>query len=175
MVTAALTDLLISLPLLVIGIALLLMYFLMRKTVHLYFQSQQHSIQSGSGDQHKLMINAYERLVLLCERIQPDKLAIRLQSPQLSAQALSQAMIVAIHQEFEHNITQQIYISENLWNILCLTKDEVIFDIIQTSAELPPDTESRTLTQKLLEKKQESPLNQALKAIRKEAHQYVKI
>jgi len=126
-------------------------------------------------DNYKTVLNAYERLVLLCERIQPDKLAIRLQSPQLTNHALSQAMIVAIHQEFEHNITQQIYISENLWNIICLSKDEVIFEIIQTSGELQPDSESRILTQKLLEKKQDSPLNHALKAIRKEAHVYAKI
>jgi len=172
MVTPAVTDLLISLSLLIIGIALLMMYFLLRKTVHLYFNLHRPTV---GGEQRKLLINAYERLVLLCERIQPDKLAIRLQSPNLDAHALSQAMIVTIHQEFEHNITQQIYISENLWNILCLMRDEVIFEVIQISAELPPGSESRILTQKLLEKKQDSPLNKALIAIRKEAHQYVKI
>lgn len=142
------------------------------KTIVPYFARTNSSL---NPDKYKSLINAYERLVLLCERIQPDKLAIRLQSPNLDAQALSQAMIVAIHQEFEHNITQQIYISENLWNILCLMRDEVIFEVIQISAELPPGSESRILTQKLLEKKQDSPLNQALIAIRKEAHQYVKI
>ncbi len=124
---------------------------------------------------HRLILNAYERLSLLCERIQPDKLAQRLQSPQLSAAALSRSMIIAIHQEFDHNITQQIYVSDELWNIITIAKDEAMYDIIQMTSTLPPDTLSQDLTQLLMQYKDQSKLNLALQAIRKEAKQYVKI
>lgn len=154
-----------------IGITFFLCYQLFKKTIARYFFLTQQAVNKGNN---QIILNAYERLVLLCERIQPDKLAIRLQSPQLNVQTLSQAMIVAIHQEFDHNVTQQIYISENLWNIICISKDEAIFEIIQTAGELDPNAESQLLTQQLLEKKQESRLNQALLAIRKEANHYVK-
>jgi len=164
--------LVIALAILLIAITFFWAFRWFKKNAQHFFPAKQNK---EYNENHKVVINAYERLILLCERIQPDKLAIRFQSPHLTAQELSQAMIVAVHQEFEHNVTQQIYISENLWNIICLTKDEVIFEIIQTTAELPPESEGRILTQKLLEQKQQSPINQALKAIRKEAHQYVKI
>lgn len=123
----------------------------------------------------RLVINAYERLALLCERIQPDKLAQRLQSPQLTAQAMSQSMIVMIQQEFDHNITQQIFVSDSLWNIISIAKDESLFDIIETTSTLPSTAESRELTQLLMQTKTESKLNLALSAIRKEAKQYVKV
>ena len=84
-------------------------------------------------------------------------------------------MIIAIHQEFDHNITQQIYVSDELWNIITIAKDEAMYDIIQMTSTLPPDTPSQDLTQQLMQSRDQSKLNLALQAIRKEAKQYVKI
>lgn len=167
-----LTAILIPAGLFFIGTMLLFIYLFFKKNLGIYLREKLDRIP----DNHTgLILNAYERLALLCERIQPGPLAMRLQTSQLNAQALSQAMIVAIQQEFDHNITQQIYISEKLWNIILLARDEAIYEIIQTAGELSPETEGKTLTQKLMEQRQNSSLNKALQAIRKEAKLYVKV
>lgn len=155
-----------------IGAVLLFIYLFLKRNLGIYIRE---SLDRVPGSQSGLILNAYERLALLCERIQPGPLAMRLQTPQLNAQALSQAMIVAIQQEFDHNISQQIYISEKLWNIILLARDEAIYEIIHTAGELSPETGSGTLTQKLMEQRQNSSLNKALQAIRNEAKLHVKV
>jgi hypothetical protein len=127
------------------------------------------------AERQKLILNAYERLALLCDRIQPDKLAMRLQTPDLSAQELSQMMIVTIQQEFDHNITQQIFVSEPLWNILSLSKDEALYEIIQVLSTLSAHAPAKELTEALMKNKDRSSLNTAAVAIRTEAKDHVKI
>jgi hypothetical protein len=70
-----------------------------------------------------LRLQAYERLLLLCERISIPNLVGRLRTEGSSASDLRMAMFMAINQEFEHNVTQQIYVSENLWKILIMARD----------------------------------------------------
>ncbi|HMW75898.1 MAG TPA: hypothetical protein PKD40_09585, partial [Saprospiraceae bacterium] len=59
-----------------------------------------------------LKLQAYERLSLFCERISIPSLILRLNQPGMNTQALRYAMLISIQKEFEHNITQQMYISE---------------------------------------------------------------
>ncbi|MEP7321366.1 MAG: hypothetical protein ABI761_05580 [Saprospiraceae bacterium] len=126
-------------------------------------------------ERQKLTINAYERLALLCDRIQPDKLSMRLQTNQLTADDLSQILIVAIQQEFDHNITQQIFVSESLWNIINLAKEEALYQVIEINASLPADAPAKSLTEALMKIKDSSQLNTAAAAIRTEAKIHVKI
>jgi hypothetical protein len=70
-----------------------------------------------------LRLQAYERLLLLCERISIPNLVGRLRTEGASANDLRMAMLIAINQEFEHNVTQQIYVSEKLWKILLMARD----------------------------------------------------
>ena len=70
-----------------------------------------------------LRLQAYERLLLLCERITIPNLVGRLRTEGASANDLRMAMLMAIKQEFEHNVTQQIYVSEKLWKILLMARD----------------------------------------------------
>ena len=158
-----------------ITIPLLLIYKALHKSSG---DLKEKSIVKDSDHQlerQKLIINAYERLALLCDRIQPDKLAMRLQNSQLTTQDLSQTMIVAIQQEFDHNITQQIFVSESLWNIISLAKDEALYQIIKISSTLQQDGPSKNLTEALMKIKDKSQLNTASAAIRTEAKNHVKI
>ena len=61
---------------------------------------------------------AYERLILLCERINIADLILRLKAPGTSAVELKSALLLAVQQEFEHNLTQQLYVTEELWQVL---------------------------------------------------------
>lgn len=79
-----------------------------------------------------LKLQAYERFTLLCERVDLGPLLIRLRSQESTATSLKMAMMMAINQEFEHNISQQMYVSETLWQILSLAREET-YQIIQNS------------------------------------------
>ena len=81
-----------------------------------------------------LKLQAYERLLLMCERIELPDLILRLKSPDASAAELHAALIVGIQQEFEHNLTQQLYISDELWQIILMAKNRTM-DLISKAAE----------------------------------------
>ena len=73
-----------------------------------------------------LRLQAYERMVLFLERISPTKLLIRV-SPTSSDEDTYESLLVAtIEQEFEHNLSQQIYVSEECWNIIAAAKNATI-------------------------------------------------
>ena len=71
---------------------------------------------------------------MLCERISIPNLISRLRTEGASVNDLRLAMIIAIQQEFEHNITQQLYVSENLWNIIIIARNNTA-DIVNMVAQ----------------------------------------
>lgn len=68
-------------------------------------------------------LQAYERLTLFVHRTSPESIFPRLTKPGMTAQELKNAIISAIHQEFEHNITQQVYVSNGVWNAIVAYKN----------------------------------------------------
>ena len=110
--------------LLIFGVLIYLIYTLTKK----YFD-QQSNARAAEIQQQRLQatlplrLQAYERLLLLCERISIPNLVGRLRTEGSSSSDLRMAMLMAIKQEFEHNVTQQIYVSESLWKILLMARD----------------------------------------------------
>ncbi|PPK94938.1 MULTISPECIES: hypothetical protein [Nonlabens] len=76
---------------------------------------------------------AYERLVLFLERIKPASLVVRTKPGNLSKSEYEQGLIAAIEHEFEHNIAQQVYVSEECWNIIRAAKNTTIQKLRQVS------------------------------------------
>ncbi|RFN60171.1 DUF7935 family protein [Marixanthomonas ophiurae] len=84
--------------------------------------------------QNKLLptrLQAYERLTLLLERIDPNKLLVRVKPYSESVEDYERLLIKNIEQEFEHNITQQIYVSLECWNLIQAAKNATIHVIRQ--------------------------------------------
>ncbi len=119
-----------------------------------------------------LKLQAYERLSLLCERSSLQNLTLRLKTRESTVSSLRLAMLIALQQEYEHNVTQQIYVSEQLWEILKLAREETV-NIIEAVAEpLDPQAPADELAQRLIAFSQQSekqPMDTALQAIKKEA------
>ena len=76
---------------------------------------------------------AYERLVLFLERIKPASLVVRTKPGNLSKSEYEQTLVAAIEHEFEHNIAQQVYVSEECWNIIRAAKNTTIQKLRQVS------------------------------------------
>jgi len=118
-----------------------------------------------------IKLQAYERLSLLCERINLPSLLLRVRQEGMSARELHLVMLSTIQQEYEHNITQQIYVSEKLWDIVQIARDDAVQMLSLTLESTGPDATGREFGKTLLEliqKRGPSALDKALLAIKKE-------
>ena len=84
-------------------------------------------------DSLPLKLQAYERLLLFCERINPLKMLIRIQPLSTNTNEYLQLLIGNIEQEFEHNLVQQIYISDDSWTAIYAAKTAVIRKLKQVA------------------------------------------
>lgn len=119
-----------------------------------------------------LKLQAYERLSLLCERISPPNLVLRLKTPGMNTEDLHMAMLIAIQQEFDHNISQQVYVSDHLWSIIKHARQHLINNISSMAAEVDTKDPASDFADKLLDyydQTEEKPLDTAQRAIRREA------
>jgi hypothetical protein len=166
----------IVLPLLVIiGLGVALYYYLHERRIQVN-QSQSLEWQKLQFEKNKatmtLRLAAYERLLLLCERVTIPNLLARFRTEGASVNDLRLAILIGIQQEFEHNVTQQIYISESLWNILKVARDNTAQTINIAAEKLDPKADSSALVNelfKMLSEQQTDSLATAQSAIRQEA------
>ena len=82
-----------------------------------------------------LRLQAYERLALFLERINPVKLLIRVAPLSNDKVAYQNLLIHHIEQEYEHNITQQVYVTDALWTMLLTAKNTIIHNIRKTTLD----------------------------------------
>ena len=128
-------------------IALLISLFLL-------FQSRTFKAEKPREDMfafRPLQLQAYERLVLLCERISLPSLISRVSQPGLSAREMQIFLLETIKQEYEYNISQQVYVSTLAWDAVRNLRDQSMLIINQISSVLPPDAKASDLNKQLLE------------------------
>lgn len=98
-----------------------------------------------------LRLQAYERLVLLCERIALPNLISRVSQPGLSAREMQFLLVEAIKQEYEYNASQQIYVSEASWEAVRSLRDQNLLMINSIAKSLPKDATATELNRGLME------------------------
>lgn len=136
-----------------------------------YFYTMSYRLKASTKAQEvrvqnqALRLQAYERMALFCERISIPQLLYRLNASGISATALRDSMLVAIQMEYEHNVTQQIFVSTKLWKIISLAKDDTAYNIQRAAAELPEDASGQDLVMKLSELHSKSEYNANQKAL----------
>ncbi len=127
---------------------------------------------SYSKEATPMKLLAYERLTLFCERISIPNLVMRLGRKNMRSEELLNAMMIAINHEYEHNLTQQIYVSENLWKIITLAKNETLQLISEMAEKANPNQDYKLTGNQLIayrSKWPKNPLDTARSAIRNEA------
>ena len=114
-------------------------------------------------------LQANERLTLLLERIDPNKLLVRVNPYSDSIDDYEKLLIKNIEQEFEHNITQQVYVSVECWNIIQAAKNATIH-IIRQAAMHEKENTADTMREWILRHFMEevTPSQKALTYIKKE-------
>lgn len=116
-----------------------------------------------------LRLQAYERMALFLERITPSKLLIRVRPTSSNKEDYEALLIANIEQEFEHNLSQQIYVSDECWNIITAAKNATIQLIRKASLLEKTDTADKLREVVLTEMmERQSPSSAALSYIKKE-------
>lgn len=153
--------LLISLILFVI-----LLYPLLRKGISLleifvnkYIQQSRKEKNGDTGTEQtpalqtvlNLKLLAYERIILFIERMKPDSLIPRTLLPSQPYKEYQLSLINEIRKEFEYNLSQQLYLSENAWNATVSFKDNIITLINSAATHCTPQDTAAELARKVLE------------------------
>lgn len=144
---------------------------------NLYFKEQQNTRRwllqkDAQKDALPLRLQAYERMTLFLERISLTKLLVRISPISTDKMDYGNLIIEHIEQEFEHNLTQQIYMSDECWSIITTAKNatiQMIRKTIITEEIKDADALRNVLLNDLLDK--QSPSNAALAYIKNEVSQ----
>jgi hypothetical protein len=104
-----------------------------------------------------LQLQAYERMMLLVDRIALPNLISRTSQAGLSARDMQALLTMQIRQEFEYNVTQQIYVSQESWEAVRNLKDQNILIINQIASFLPAEATGQDLSRSILEMLMQSP------------------
>ena len=116
-----------------------------------------------------LRLQAYERLTIFLERISPSKLLLRVKPAGKDVEKYAQKLIEVIEQEFDHNLAQQIYVSDTAWKAVKTSKS-VMVKIIRSAVEKEEVKEPAALQEEIMKAtlKNEGPTQAALAFLRLE-------
>ena len=118
-----------------------------------------------------LRLQGYERLTLFAERIELGPMVLRLHKSNMSARMLHAELIATIREEFQHNVTQQLYVSDRAWQKVKKAKDETIHLVnlcYEQTGDVPSATELSQRIFATVAKLSHTPSQEALLALREE-------
>ncbi len=148
-------------------------YFVLKNFLNNQLALRQLEIkQNQQNITTPLRLQAYERLSLFCERINLPSLMLRTRQEAMNAAHFKATLLLSIQQEYEYNITQQVYVSDQLWEIVKIARDDSVNTISLASELVDNHADGIELAQaiiSILEKRGITAVDKALQAIKKEA------
>jgi hypothetical protein len=131
---------------------LLLTYLILSNFVDNEEKRRAYSLRKNSQKNAlPLRLQAIERITLFLERITPSSLLVRHSSVGLTVKQYQAILLKAIRDEFEYNLSQQVYVSEEAWRMVVTAKSATVSIINNIAAKLPADTAGLELSKKVLE------------------------
>lgn len=119
-------------------------------------------------------LQAYERIVLFLERISPNNLLLRLNGSATTALEFQQRLLQEIRDEYNHNLSQQVYMTQNAWDHVQSAMNDVSVLINQAAGDIHPDAPALDLSKKIFERiiqRERQPTAEALKLVKAEIQQ----
>lgn len=96
-------------------------------------------------------VDAYQRAILLMERIHPNSLIMRTINPGLPSAAYQAELLKAIRDEYDHNVAQQLFITPGLWEMVKNSKEETVKIVNIAGRQMQPTSMSTDLAAKIFE------------------------
>ncbi len=151
-------------------------YFILKNQSRKELEIKMLELKLRDNKEMKILrLQAYERLSLFLERISPYSVISRCIEPEMISQELQYAIVKTIRAEFEHNLSQQVYVSDNAWNLIVQSKDEIIKTINLISAQVAGDASAQELSRYIFQAVANTnvplPTQQALDFLKAEARE----
>lgn len=157
------------------GLVLYAMYLTVRAFLHKEIEKAVIEVNGkNTGVVLPIRLQAYERIVLFLERISPNNLVSRLNVTQTQAREFQQMMLKEIRDEYNHNVSQQVYMSENVWEMVKNAKEDLIISINQAAEKMKTESSSLDLAKQLFDdiiEKEVDPITLALHEVKDEIRQ----
>jgi len=140
-----------------LGGTLAFLFWKQRKDAKKVMEPKSNTNESISAVTQQLQLQAYERLILLTDRIALSNLISRVNQPGLSAKEMQLLLTQSIRQEYEYNVTQQIYVSAEAWEAVRSLKDQNMLIVNQVASFLPAEATGQDLNRSILEMLMQNP------------------
>ena len=156
-------------------IVFLTSYFILKSFLDQEYRKKMVDIRmSNQSTITPIRLQACERIVLFCERIAINSLVMRVHRQGVSARLLHSELLTTIRTEYEHNISQQIYVSKAAWDAVKSAKEETIKAINIAASKVPDDGSGLDLCTVILDlstKVEKLPTDYAIEVIKAEIRQ----
>lgn len=161
-------------------VVLISSYLIVKKFLVTDLQRKQVALLHETADTTiRLRLQAYERLVLFIERIHPRNLVPRVYVPGMTVAELRAVLQVTINTEYEHNLSQQLYVSRGVWETVKGVKEQELNMMHQLASQLPQDAPAtelhRRITEFVLSNDDELPTEVARQIISEEARKVLSL
>ena len=121
-----------------------------------------------------IRLRAYERLTLVIERMTPEHLTEGLDISGLSIAETVQVLIRKIQAEYDYNISQQIYVSDELWQQITFARDQMAAFVVMISRQMPEGSSTTDFVQamaKAYRQNGDTPQQRAMETLKKEVRE----
>lgn len=136
-------------------------------------QKQVAMLRDNQDVTTRLRLQAYERLAVFVERIHPRQLIPRIYQADMTVSDLQQVILYNIRTEFEHNLSQQVYVTKPVWDTVRGVKEQELNMVNQIARQLSPDAPAKELHTRIVDYvmtlEGEMPTDIALQMINEEA------
>jgi len=154
------------------GLVLYAMFLTIRSFLDKQFEQKLIEIKIKNTDiVLPIRLQAYERMCLFLERITPNNLIRRVNNAEYSASELHGLLLSEIREEFNHNLSQQVYMSDTAWMQIKSAMEEVVVLINDSAGQITPDARGIELAKRIFEQMIEQnvdPSGRALSFIKDE-------
>ncbi|MDX5468577.1 MAG: hypothetical protein LPK45_01960 [Bacteroidota bacterium] len=150
----------------------LVTYFVLKQYLENDYQKKLlENRKENAGQLMPVKMQAYERMILYMERINPSSLLVRLTTAGMTATELKTVLTHTINEEFNHNVAQQLYVSPQAWKIIRVVKEQLLQIINECYHGLDPDAKGVDLSRAILDfmiRHEEVPTDKAIDFLKKE-------
>lgn len=148
-------------------------WYLLKNDILKYLIKPVAPAPEANGVLLQLRLQAHERMIVFVERLNPANLFLRLYEQGIPAAELQVLILGEVRTEYQHNVSQQLYINAASWNVLRKLKDDTIAMTNNAVGTLPPDASGRALSKLVLEHVAgiaENPYDLTIELIKKDIH-----
>lgn len=167
-------QILVDLLVLSFGIfaALMAVYYVLKNEIETFFDIKNRELKKESITYLlPLRLQAHERLIVFVDRLNPANLLVRLHQQGIELSTLQAGILNEIKSEYQHNITQQLYVDSVTWNVVKKLKDDTFAMINHAVKGLPANSNGIELSKAVLQHMatmKENPYDLTVELIKKD-------